>query len=161
MREALSHLQATQDSHSVQERSWSVGKLFPWLGEVGGEGDGLAVGVATTSTKFEQSFGRRTSRSSSHQSRFVSVDARHVFMSGTVQALVDAALLHMQESEEKCILTLVIMRLGERQFILLSELPEPSPIFQVLCGTGMGLAHSGNLTDLALVNLSAAWTLRR
>lgn len=44
--------------------------------------------------------------------------------------------------------------------VLSDELPKPSPVFLILPGSGMGLAHSGNLADFTLANLSDEWTLR-
>lgn len=87
------------------------------------------------------------------------IEIRHFFMPSTIKELVEATLLHMPEGKEKGILRDVLMWLGEHRYIKSEELPQPSPVFQVLRGSSMGLAHNGNLADLALANLADSWAL--
>ena len=86
----------------------------------------------------------------SSQCILVKVDVKEYFMSGTHDILVqqsskffDGAELHRYRDALKCVL--------ENQFV--SQGPS-SPIFQVTCGSGMGVSCSGEVSDAALYFLA-------
>lgn len=69
-------------------------------------------------------------------------------MPGTVQKVAEAALLHLQETHEKHILRRALMWLEEHQFTRSGERPQPSPMVQILRGSGMELARCRKLANL-------------
>lgn len=89
------------------------------------------------------------------------IDSKDFFLSGRSTELVAAVMLPFPQSERSRILQAVLGLLLESQFVkprsptLLSF----EGAWRVLLGSGMGLAHSGFVADLAYASLAEAWLI--
>ena len=83
------------------------------------------------------------------------LDAKEFFMSGRHPELIEAGIANLPERRRRDCLRRVLEFLLDNQFDKSGALPER--LWKVEEGSGMGLAHSGDLCDAALDSLAESW----
>ncbi|CAK0832594.1 unnamed protein product [Prorocentrum cordatum] len=84
------------------------------------------------------------------------MDVKEFFMSGTTEELVND-ILHFFSGRLRVLIERALYLLLDNQFITASTLP--GRCFKVVLGTGMGLPHSGDVADLALIRRMETWAV--
>ena len=84
------------------------------------------------------------------------LDAKEFFMSGRHPELVDAGIASLPEGQRRDCLRRVLEFLLDNQYVKSRALP--GRLWKVEEGSGMGLAHSGDLCDAALDSLAETWS---
>ena len=77
-------------------------------------------------------------------------------MSGRHPELIEAGIANLPEGRRRDCLRKVLEFLLDNQYVKSGALPER--LWKVEEGSGMGLAHSGDLCDAALDSLAESWT---
>ena len=84
------------------------------------------------------------------------LDAKEFFMSGRHPELIEAGIANLPEGRRRDCLRKVLEFLLDNQYVKSGALPER--LWKVEEGSGMGLAHSGDLCDAALDSLAESWS---
>ena len=84
------------------------------------------------------------------------LDAKEFFLSGRHPELVDAGIACLPEGQRCDCLCRVLEFLLDNQYVKSRALP--GRLWKVEEGSGMGLAHSGDLCDAALDSLAETWS---
>ena len=84
------------------------------------------------------------------------LDAKEFFMSGRHQELIKAGIANLPEGRRRDCLRKVLEFLLDNQYVKYGALPER--LWKVEEGSGMGLAHFGELCDAALGSLVESWS---
>ena len=91
---------------------------------------------------------------------FVKVDFKDFYMSGEPKQIADDVASREPDMHSRLLLRDAILILLESQF--LEAEPVADKLYQVIRGSGMGLVHSGFITDLSLANLAEVnWAASR
>ena len=84
------------------------------------------------------------------------LDAKEFFTSGRHPELVDAGMASLPEGQRRDCLRRVLEFLLDNQYV--KSRAWPGRLWKVQEGSGMGLAHSGDLCDAALDSLAETWS---
>ena len=91
-------------------------------------------------------------------SKLVALDIKDFFMSGDTNELVEDTILHLT-GPLKGLMREALFLLLFHQYV--RSKTEPGRLYRVIRGTGMGLVHSGEVSDSALYNIMETWCTNR
>ncbi|CAK0873709.1 unnamed protein product [Prorocentrum cordatum] len=95
-------------------------------------------------------------RPMSQSEGFLTFDVKDFFMSGDAESLVEDVLVSFTGREKATIGTCALPA-SVQSICCFSKFP--GRVWKVVKGTGMGLQHSGDLSDLALANRMERWAI--
>eukprot|EP00959_Pyramimonas_sp_CCMP1952_P422930 8859399-Pyramimonas_sp.AAC.1 len=90
-------------------------------------------------------------------SKFACIDVKEFFMSGDIHELAEDCTMHL-DGEARTVTREAVTILLENQYV---RSPHVVGRFRCVVGTGMGLIHSGDVADSALVNIMECHVVRR